>query len=207
MYHLDVDLVLHHCLMFEEVERILNDCHSGACGGHMFGYATTQKILRIGYFLPSIFKDFILAICSCHTCQIYQRKMHVPPSPLHPIITIGPFSKWGIFFMTYNPRSDGGHGHIIIVVDYFTKWAEVMYTLSNEIKTVAQFLFNHVIIRFEVPQGIVTDHGSHFHGYMMTELTTQLGLHHDSSTPYYPQVNGQVKAVNKVLATILQCTI
>eukprot|EP00253_Pinus_taeda_P034644 PITA_34644 len=31
----------------------------------------------------------------------------------------------------------------------------------------------------------------------MTELTTQLGLRHDSLTPYYPQANGQVEAVNK----------
>ena len=42
---------------------------------------------------------------------------------------------------------------------------------------------------------------------MMTELTTQLGLRHDSSTPYYPQSNGQVEAVNKVLVMIPQCTV
>ena len=42
---------------------------------------------------------------------------------------------------------------------------------------------------------------------MMTELTTQLGLRHDSSTPYYPQSNGQVEAVNKILVTMLQCTV
>lgn len=41
----------------------------------------------------------------------------------------------------------------------------------------------------------------------MTEITTQLGLRHDSSTPYYPQANGQVEAVNKVLVTMLQRTV
>ena len=41
----------------------------------------------------------------------------------------------------------------------------------------------------------------------MTELTTQLGLRHDSSTPYYPQSNGQVEAVNKILVTMLQRTV
>lgn len=40
LYHLDVDSVLHRCLTFEEAERVLNHCHSGACGGHMSGYAT-----------------------------------------------------------------------------------------------------------------------------------------------------------------------
>lgn len=68
-------------------------------------------------------------------------------------------------------------------------------------------MFNRVITQFGVPQAIVTDHGKHFRNHMMTELTTRLGLHQDSSTPYYPQSNGQVEAVNKVLVTMLQRTV
>lgn len=207
MYHLDANFVLRRCLTFEEAERVLSDYHSGACGGHMSGYATAQKILRAGYFWPSIFKDCILAECSCHECQIHHRKMRAPPAPLHPVVTVGPFAKWGIDHTSYNPHSAGGHGYIITAVDYFTKWAEVMPTLNEDGHTVAQFLFNHVITRFGVPQAIVTDHGKHFRHHMMTLLTTQLGLRQDSSTLYYPQSNGQVEAVNKVSVTMLQCTV
>jgi hypothetical protein len=32
---------------------------------------------------------------------------------------------------------------------------------------------------------------------------TKLGLQHENSTPYYPQVNGQVEATNKTLITML----
>jgi hypothetical protein len=39
-----VDNILHHCLTHEEAE-VLNDYHSGACGGHLSELATTQKIL------------------------------------------------------------------------------------------------------------------------------------------------------------------
>ena len=78
-----------------------------------------------------------------------------------------------------------------------------MPTLAANGKTAPQFIFNHIIARFGVPQAIVTDHGTHFQDYMMAELTSKLGLRHDSSTPYYPQVNGQVEVVNKVLVTML----
>eukprot|EP00253_Pinus_taeda_P015219 PITA_15219 len=59
--------------------------------------------------------------------------MHVPPAHLHPAITIGPFAKWGIDYMTCNPHLAGGHGYIIVVVDYFTKWVEAMPTYSANV--------------------------------------------------------------------------
>jgi hypothetical protein len=42
---------------------------------------------------------------------------------------------------------------------------------------------------------------------MMIELTSKLGLRQEHSSPYYPQANGQVEAVNKTLKTMLQRTI
>eukprot|EP00253_Pinus_taeda_P002991 PITA_02991 len=39
---------------------------------------------------------------------------------------------------------------------------------------------------------------------MMVEFAAKLGLSHDNSTPYYPQANGQVQAINKVLKCLLQ---
>eukprot|EP00253_Pinus_taeda_P002213 PITA_02213 len=138
-----------------------------------------------------------------YNCQIFYRKMHTPPPPLHPIIAVSPFAKWGINFITCNPHSAGGHAYIILAVDYFTKWAEAMLTFLADIKTTVIFVFNHIIARFGVPQMIITDHGSHFQNIMMTELTDQLGLHHDSSTPYYPKANGLVEAINNVLVTMI----
>ena len=118
---------------------------------------------------------------------------------MHPLVSTGPFMKWGIDFMTCNPPSSRGHGYIIVAVDYFTKWAKAMPTFNNTGQTTTLFSFNHVIARFGVPQAIVTDHGKHFRNHMMSELIAKLGLSHDNSTPYYPQSNGQVEAINKIL--------
>ena len=88
---------------------------------------------------------------------IYPKKRS-HPTLLHPVIAIGPFSKWGIDYMHCKPTSAGGHGYIIVTVDYFTKWAEAMPTNVEDGKTAALFLFNHVIARFRVLQSIFTDH-------------------------------------------------
>ena len=111
----------------------------------MSGYATTKKILRAGYFWPSLFKYCIYPVRKCHNCQIFYRKMCAPPAPLHPIIVVNIFAKWGIDFITCNPHSAEGHAYIILAVNFFTKWAEVMPTFSTDGKIAATFIFNHKI--------------------------------------------------------------
>ena len=96
------------CFTHEEVEIVLNDSHSGACGGHLSGLETAQKIVRAGYFWPTIFKDCVEVMKHCHACQLYTRNIWTHPSLLFPIILVVPFTKWGIDYMTCNPVSAGG---------------------------------------------------------------------------------------------------
>ena len=76
--------------------------------GHLSGLSTAQNILRAGYLWLSIFKDCIEVVKRCHPCQVFARNMRSKPAPLHPIITAGPFTKWGLNFMDCNPASAGG---------------------------------------------------------------------------------------------------
>jgi hypothetical protein len=124
---------------------VLNDCHIGACGGHLSGLETTQKILRAGYFWPTLIKDCIESVKKCHPCQIFSRKMRAHPAPMFLVIIVGPFTKWGIDYTTCNPPSVRGHLYIIVVVDYFTKWVEAMPTFKDDGETATLFLFNQII--------------------------------------------------------------
>ena len=88
--------------------------------------------------------------------------------------------------MHCKPTSAGGHGYIILSMDYFTKWVEAIPTYAEDEKQLLFFLFNHIISRFRIPRAIMTNHGSHFQNNMMEELSKKLGFYHDNSTPYYP---------------------
>jgi transposase InsO family protein len=110
----------------------------------------------------------------------------------------------GVDFMDCNPALARWHQHIIVAMDYFTKCKEAMSTIKFDGKTAKLFTFNQIIAQFEIPKSIVIDHGSHFQNEMMTELASKLGFTHGNSSPYYPQENGQVEAVNKSLKTIFQ---
>ena len=108
LYLRGVDSILCRCLTHEEANIVLNDAHSRACGGHLSGLATAQKILRVGYFWPMIFKDYVEAMKHCHTCHLYTRKMQSYPASLFSVISVGPFTKWGIDYVTCNPVSAVG---------------------------------------------------------------------------------------------------
>ena len=81
---------------------------------------------------------------------------------LYPIVTAGPFTKWGIEFTDCNLASVGGHHHIIVAINYFTKWTEVMPTIKSDGETAAHFMFKQIITRFGILKELVTDHGRHF---------------------------------------------
>ena len=66
LYCRGVDSILQRCLTHEEAKVMLNDYHGGACGGNLSGLSIAQKILREGYFWPSIFKDCVDVFKRCH---------------------------------------------------------------------------------------------------------------------------------------------
>ena len=107
--------------------------------------------------------------------------MCLHPALLHPIITAGPFTKWGLDCMDCNPASVGGHHHIIVAIDYFTKWTKAMPIVKSNDEIATHFLFNQIISWFGIPKELFTDHGRHFQNKMMEEFPSKLG--YSKSTP------------------------
>jgi len=72
LYWKDPSGVLLNCLVEEEAKQVMEDFHNGDCEGHLFWKTTTNKILRAGYYWPTLFTDVYKTIASCHECQIFQ---------------------------------------------------------------------------------------------------------------------------------------
>ena len=103
----------------------------------------------------------------CHLCHMYTKKIYTHPTLMHPVIVVGPFTKWGFDFMMWHPPLEKGHNYIIVLVDYFTKWVPGMPTFTSNGLAVALFMFNHVISKFELLREIFAYHNTHFQNSMM----------------------------------------
>ena len=53
----DLGGILLRCLDKTEIEGVISESHEGACGRHKYWKETTYKILRAGYYWPSLFSD------------------------------------------------------------------------------------------------------------------------------------------------------
>ena len=49
-----------------------------------------------------------------------------------------------------------------MVVDYVSKWVEVVATTHNDAKTVVKFLKKNIFSRFGVSRILISDGGTHF---------------------------------------------
>jgi hypothetical protein len=100
-----------------------------------------NKILRVGFYWPTIFANLYKGVTSFHECQNFEGKRKLFPFPLKPISMEAPFQQWGLDFIgEINPTSPGQHKWILTSTNYFTKWIEVVPTRQAIDVVIIQFL-------------------------------------------------------------------
>ncbi|KAM2696641.1 hypothetical protein EV1_041006 [Malus domestica] len=129
-----------------------------------------------------------------------------PAESLHSVTKPWPFRGWAMYVIgKITPYSGAAnHAWILVATDYFTKWVEAKSYAKLTSKEVCEFVEEHIVTRFGVPEMIITDNGIIFTAERFREYTASLKIWLEQSTPYYPQVNGQAEASNKVLIGILE---
>jgi hypothetical protein len=204
LYWKDPVGVLLRCLDPDEAKKTMSDFHDSLCGGHHFWRTTTYKILRVGYFWPSLFTDVCAKIRACDKCQKFSGKQQLKSLPLKPIMASGPFQQWGLDFIgEIHPASSGQHRWILTATDYFTKWIESIPTRNATHKVVIGFL-EDLLSRFGCPNKIMTDNVAAFKVEPLVKFCEKFGIQLIHSTPYYPQGNGLAESSNKILVNIIK---
>jgi hypothetical protein len=51
---------------------------------------------------------------------------------------------------------------VLVATDYFTKWIKVIPLKNMTRKEVIEFIMEHIIHRFGIPQSLTTDQGTSF---------------------------------------------
>ena len=65
------DGIILKCVSVEESQTIIKEMHAGVCGEHYAPRTTVAKIMRAGYYWPTLFKDVHSFVRTCQECQFF----------------------------------------------------------------------------------------------------------------------------------------
>ncbi|XP_072052119.1 uncharacterized protein [Arachis hypogaea] len=179
------------CLRPDQTDYVLREVHEGCCGHHIGGKALARKLIRAGYYWPSMMTDSKEFVKKCVKCQQNANFARAPASELSLLTTSRPFSQWGVDLLGPFPVGPGQVKYLIVAIDYFTKWIEAEPLASISSSNCRKFMWRQVITRFRIPEVVISDNGTQFTDKKFTEFLNGLGIRQKFSSVEHPQTNGQ----------------
>ncbi len=176
--------------------------HAHPMAGHLGGQNTSQRIQDCFHW-PGLEADVKRFCQACPTCQRTSPQTP-PPSPLIPLPIIEvPFEHIGMDLIGPLPKSTRGHEHILVIVDYATRYPEAVPLRKATAKAIAQELFL-LSSRVGIPAEILTDQGTPFMFRLMADLCRLLKVKQLRTTIYHPLKDGLVERFNQTLKQMLR---
>ncbi|XP_042149179.1 uncharacterized protein LOC121837594 [Ixodes scapularis] len=184
-------------------EEVLRMAHDSAWAGHLGERKTLQRIKQ-SFYWPGVAAD-VKAYCqSCHTCQVRSPARQSDRVPIVPLTrSDAPFQMVNMDIIgPLDPPSGRGHRNALCVVDYCTRWPEVICLRSLTAKATCDALLE-IFSRMGVPETVCSDQGTNFTAKLTQELMARLGATPRFSTPDHPQSNGLVERWNGTFKAML----
>ncbi|GAV88088.1 rve domain-containing protein [Cephalotus follicularis] len=192
------------CLNPSEADYALREVHERICGNHTGGRTLSHKLLRQGYYWPTMHQDAINLVRKCDKCQRNANISRRPSQPLTSITAPWPFAQWGMDFVGPLPMATGQRKFLIVAVDYFTKWVEAELLATITEKNTKSFVWKSIICRFGVPRTIITDNGKQFDCQAFRDFCREWRIEHRLASVAYPQSNGQAEVINREIISGLK---
>ena len=140
----------------------------------------------------------------CKVCQEHAKISRLPSEPLTSVTSPWPFQQWGLDILGPLPIEKSQCKFIIVVVDYFTKWAEAEPLAIITEEKIRRFVWRSIICRFGIPRALVSDNGKQFDNPKFRDFCAELGIKNYYSSPTHPQSNGQDEVTIRTLKAALK---
>ena len=122
---------------------------------------------------------------------------------LQPIATNYPLQLVATDILGPLPESAPGNSYILVVADYFTRYAGVYLIPKQEATTLARQLVDEFFFRFSPPDQLHSDQVQNFESAVITEVCRLLDVDKSRTTPYHPKSDSLVEKFNRTLLSML----
>ncbi|GFY91031.1 hypothetical protein Acr_07g0012270 [Actinidia rufa] len=140
----------------------------------------------------SIYKEMrqMPEVCPRQPSPSHRDGTNVQPLAIRPV---------GIDILGPLPQAPLQRKFLIVAIDYFTKWIEAQLLAKITEKNTRDFVWKHLVCRFEVPKVIISDNARQFDNDRFRLFCSDLAISHHFSSPGHPQANGQVEVTNRTI--------
>ena len=131
----------------------------------------------------------VTVVESCMSCDRVKAGFRESGKELQPLPIRGLGYRWGVDFAGPLQRTLAGNAWVLVCIEHFTKWVELIPLPSKSSKDAVRALLDCVLSRYGAPGEVLTDQGREFQG----ELQTLLAAHeitHRLSSIEHPQSDG-----------------
>nr|XP_025702980.1 uncharacterized protein LOC112803717 [Arachis hypogaea] len=192
------------CLDRLEADLVLSEAHEGICGIHSGARSLAQRILRAGFYWPTIWEDSKHKVRSCDNCQKHSPIINMPAEHLHNSVVSWPFDRWGIDILGPFPIAPRQVKYLVVAIDYFSKWIEAQPLARITSTQMISFVWKSLICRFGISGHIITDNGRQFIDQNFKNFLQNLKIKQHFASVEHPQSNGLAEAANKVILQALR---
>ncbi|XP_057419037.1 uncharacterized protein LOC130713272 [Lotus japonicus] len=108
LYRRGVGVPLLRCVSKEEADRIMFEVHEGVCASHVGGRSLAAKVLRAGFYWPTMRSDCMEYAKKCEKCQMYADLHRAPSKTLSSMSLSWPFAMWDVDILGPFTQTDNG---------------------------------------------------------------------------------------------------
>lgn len=171
---------------------VLTLAHTHPLAGHL-GPENTLKRIRDQFHWPGINAEVRRFCRSCEVCQ----RTHLIPLPIIEV----PLERIGMDLVGPLPKS--AREHILVIMDYATRYPEAVPLQKATSKNIAKELFL-LFSQVGIPKEILTDQSTPFVSRLMADLCKLLKVKQLHTSVYHPQTDGMVERFNQTLKRMLK---
>ena len=166
--------------------------------------ALVHKVVRTGYYWPTIQANAKTYVKVCDQCQCFSNIPRQPLEYLTLMMAPWPFAQYGLNILGPFPLGTRQMKFLVVGINYFTKWVKAELLAKITQQNVKNFVWKNIVFRFGVPRVLISDNGRQFDNTLFLDFYEHFGIKNHYSSPSHSQANGQTKVANRSLLKIIK---
>ena len=182
---------------------IMREWHDGPQGGHLGTNKTWNRAKRSCFIWCSMRVDIRQHIRECLACAKNKPGGHGKNAPVQQFPAGGRHEMIGMDLVGPLPLTHDKNRYLLVIIDYWTRWAEAVPIPNKESATVAKAFMDTWVFRYGVPRAVLTDQGKEFDSYLFKDCCELMDSWKKRTTPFHARCNGLTERLNQTIERML----